>query len=520
MFVEHTHFNLKRTLFLVLTVLMFQRSFGTTCYTCIVVSDQKTIDKADFNLRVTDKIKGKIVDESKAVISGAVITEVNTSNTAITNSNDEFEFSCLDYKSKTAAAQKNFIAVKLASDSIASQKVKDRNLPAWQQGFLDIHFIETGRGNASFMVFPDGTTMLLDAGDLQTEEFYKKNSPLKVSPALPTDKKRPGEWIAAYIAQIMPKNRALTIDYAMITHFHQDHYGSVNAQTPYTANGAYQLSGIADVGTQIPIHKLLDRGFDYPVDLHTYYSKDATFTNYVKFIKEQEKRKDFIHEALKVGSNSQIGLLIQPKSYPDFSVRNIKAGNKVWSGIDEQIVSCFPDSDMPQKGFNENPLSNAIKITYGAFTYYSGGDNTGYEGLGYPGRKNVEPAIAKAAGRVTAMSLNHHGNRDANNRDFIEALSPEVVVQQSWCSDQPGQELAFRLVEKNSRGDSIKVFNTHMLPETRIYLGGWITKAFKSLNGHVLIRVQNGGDAYMVYVLDETKEKLEVMKTFGPYVIR
>lgn len=35
----------------------------------------------------------------------------------------------------------------------------------WQKGYLDIHFIHTGKGNASFMVFPDGTTLLYDAGD-------------------------------------------------------------------------------------------------------------------------------------------------------------------------------------------------------------------------------------------------------------------------------------------------------------------------------------------------------------------
>ncbi len=38
-------------------------------------------------------------------------------------------------------------------------------LPAWTPGTLDIHQIVTGRGNAAFMMFPDGTTLLLDAGD-------------------------------------------------------------------------------------------------------------------------------------------------------------------------------------------------------------------------------------------------------------------------------------------------------------------------------------------------------------------
>ena len=43
---------------------------------------------------------------------------------------------------------------------------QDQKLSEWQPGFLDIHHINTGRGDAAFMVFPDGTTMLVDAGDM------------------------------------------------------------------------------------------------------------------------------------------------------------------------------------------------------------------------------------------------------------------------------------------------------------------------------------------------------------------
>jgi len=39
-------------------------------------------------------------------------------------------------------------------------------LPAWQEGYLDIHHINTGHGDAAFYIFPDGTTMLLDVGEM------------------------------------------------------------------------------------------------------------------------------------------------------------------------------------------------------------------------------------------------------------------------------------------------------------------------------------------------------------------
>jgi hypothetical protein len=48
-------------------------------------------------------------------------------------------------------------------------------LPAWVPGTLDIHQIVTGRGNAAFMMFPDGTTLLLDAGDAGDTERATQN---------------------------------------------------------------------------------------------------------------------------------------------------------------------------------------------------------------------------------------------------------------------------------------------------------------------------------------------------------
>ena len=64
-------------------------------------------------------------------------------------------------------------------------------LEPWSTGTLDVHQISTGRGNAAFVVFPDGTTLLFDAGDA--------GDGIPLATALPDGTREPGEWIARYV---------------------------------------------------------------------------------------------------------------------------------------------------------------------------------------------------------------------------------------------------------------------------------------------------------------------------------
>ena len=98
------------------------------------------------------------------------------------------------------------------------------DLNPWSKGYLDIHHINTGRGDAAFFIFPDGTTMLFDAGARDTT-MVGRWAPLKIVPARPDASRAPGAWIARYIRQVAPSGRAARIDYAVISHFHSDHYG-------------------------------------------------------------------------------------------------------------------------------------------------------------------------------------------------------------------------------------------------------------------------------------------------------
>lgn len=389
----------------------------------------------------------------------------------------------------------------------------------WQEGELAIHFINTGRGNASFLVFPDGTTLLVDAGDMDAAESAQALAPLRLAPARPDSSRRPGQWVAAYIRQVMPAGWWPALDYALITHYHCDHYGRVTAHSPLSATGAYRLTGLTDVAESLPVGTLLDRGYAYPVDVDAYYRTDPTFTNYRAFAKYWVGRGQLKVATLQAGHADQITPRHAARRYPGVAVRAIKSNAEVWTGAGTASSPCFTAAQLLSGGqkFNENPLSNAIRVTYGPFAYYAGGDNTGYEGRAYPGRRDAETPMARAIGWVDALTLDHHGNRDATNDTFLKTLAPKVVGQ-SWCSDQPGQELAFRLLQPRPAGDSAAVFDLAMQPETQAYLGFWVTKSFKSLAGHVVIRVFEQGRKYLVYVLDDRSPTLKIKQTFGPYL--
>ena len=91
-------------------------------------------------------------------------------------------------------------------------------LPHWQEGCLDIHAINSGRGECTFFILPDGTTMLVDAGEYVAGKS-SKNTPV---PQKPDSFTRPSEVYVRYIRHFMPAHSKGALDYAVITHYHID----------------------------------------------------------------------------------------------------------------------------------------------------------------------------------------------------------------------------------------------------------------------------------------------------------
>ncbi|MER3319244.1 MAG: hypothetical protein RIB79_13215 [Allomuricauda sp.] len=403
-------------------------------------------------------------------------------------------------------------------------KGQSQQLPAWQPGYLDIHHINTGRGDAAFMVFPDGTTLLVDAGDMS--ETHPRTTSSRNAKLVPDRSKTAPEWIVDYIDQFLPKKQERRLDYALITHYHDDHFGEIDSLQKI-APGGYQLTGIMEVGTLIPIKKLIDRGFDFPLDLkdgkvqsQERFSKDKygmipTLKEYWKFIDYQSEKVGLKNEALQVGSANQIVLRHQPKDFPEFLVQNIASNGNIWTGYDNSFYPLFKEGEYP----GENPLSNAIRIDFGKFNYYTGGDIAGIDGFGQTDIDALESHVAPVVGPVDVATLNHHGNRDSQNPFYVRTIRPRVWIQQNWTADHPGEEVLRRITSKKLYPDDRDIFSTIMLQGTKDVIGGRLNQ-YKSQNGHIVVRVYDNGDAYDVYVLDDTSEEREIISKYGPYKAR
>jgi len=393
------------------------------------------------------------------------------------------------------------------------------NFPNWQKGYLDIHHINSGMGDCTFFVFPDGTTMLFDAGEMDITNSRIKG-PRNAKPK-PNAIKTPGEWLAHYIKNVQKKLPKKQIDYAAISHFHGDHMGTPHPLSPTSKSGNYKLTGITTIGEMIKINKLLDRGwpnYDYPAPIN-----NAMMSNYRSFIDWQRSNNGMLVEKFEAGSNDQISLLYDKDQYPNFEVRNISVNGEVWTGVASNTRANFPDIN-PLKNKDawrpgENPCSISFRISYGKFDYFTGGDIPGVLSPGQPLWQDIETPVAKAVGPVEVNVLNHHGNKDSQNSFFLESLRPRVHIMSVWSSDHPGDTVLSRLLNENIYPGPRDIFATNML-EANYQVIGSNLKKLKSSQGHIVVRVLPGGESYYVIILDDSDTDYKIKATFGPYVSR
>jgi hypothetical protein len=350
--------------------------------------------------------------------------------------------------------------------------------------------------------------MLIDAGT--TEDSLAVSSAQK-----PNANLRPGQWIASYILRQMKSAGRKELDYALVTHIHPDHVGDLGPENPPSHEGSYRLTGISDVDAEVPIGRLIDRGFPdymYPV------SPQAPFAlNYLEYVKSR-KSLDRSTERIRVGSASQIRLLHQPQLYSNFTVQDLAANGDLWTGTGDGTFRCFPDlkdlkfADYP----TENMCSIAIRLSYGKFDYYTGGDLTCDTEESRESWRDIETPVARAAGAVEVAVANHHAYFDAVGPDFVRALRPRVFIIPSWHVSHPAALPLRRMLSQELYTGDRDVFATRVMDANRMVNDQFIPK-LRSLEGNIIVRVAPGGNEFRIIVTDEANDADRIKLVAGPY---
>jgi beta-lactamase superfamily II metal-dependent hydrolase len=383
------------------------------------------------------------------------------------------------------------------------------SLAAWTPGILDIHHISTGRGNATLLILPDGTTLLVDAG-------AAADGAADTDPH-PDGSRTPGAWIARYIRRHLPAG-ANGLDYALITHFHGDHMGQVTAASPLDRTRTYRLAGITEVAEAMPIGTLLDRGwpdYAYPAPL-----TDQTVTNYRRFV-EARRKAGMMVERFRPGSSIQISLRHEAGKYPMFVIRNIIANGEVWTGDGNQTRQLFPKieslaaADFP----TENMCSLGFRLEYGSFRYFTGGDLPGTADPGFPNWHSLEPAIAPIVGPVDVHVVNQHGSMGEESEAFLRELKSTVLIVPSWAPSHPAPDVLKRIINSRFPPSPRYVFTTDLRDSARIVIGQRASQ-LAGPPGHIVIRVEPSGEQYRIFVLENHDERDVVVAVLGPFAAR
>lgn len=408
------------------------------------------------------------------------------------------------------ARPENLYAFADPGETMDKAEAVGKMVTPWSPGILDIHHLNTGRGDAALCIMPDGTSMLIDAGNLRA------GNP-RHTPPRPDGSRTPGEWICRYVRHVLSGWRRVALDYVVITHFHADHLGEVSDDQKLSKSGGFKLTGITEVGEHIPIKKIIDPGwpdYNYPQPLD-----DQRVHNYRAFLEYHRAKGHLQVEKFRPGVNDQIVLLRKPRRYPNFEIRNIAANGEIWTGVGTSTMHLFPPLEGLEPGDipTQNMCSIALRMSYGKFDYFAGGDLIGVAKHGVaPAFHDVETPVGQVVGPVDVSVATHHGDLTAQNANIIASLRPRVHILQVWAASHPAPTVLWRMLSTLLYPGPRDIFATNMMRETKVVIGPNIEK-LKSDQGHILVRVQPGGDQYDIIILDDSAENYQVKAVHGPY---
>ena len=367
-----------------------------------------------------------------------------------------------------------------------------KQLPKWSEGYLDIHTISTGRGECIFLILPDGTSIVVDAGEFSREG--KKYANVVQRPNAQT---RPTKAFGDYIRHFNPYD---AIDYFNLSHFHMDHMGNAEPEYERSAEGDYLLTGVMALHHQVPYRNVIDRAYGAYDSLTVKAMSVKVMAEYKKFLAHHTAKGTLKASRFELGAVNQFAMLHNAAAYPDFRIENVCSNGYVWdNGKAIDVYEGIRDK------IRENAASCGFVIRYGAFDFLTAGDIGDYHDL--------ELRVAEAVGQVEAVKAHHHLSPHSMCLPSVEVLRPQTIVATSFYNRdiQPDKSKFDYIAQHDCRLYCTSVGEQQLAADPEAY------KKCAEVNGHIVIRVAPGGKEYMVYSLDDTNSKYRIKKIDGPF---
>ena len=278
-------------------------------------------------------------------------------------------------------------------------------LPTVKEGALHIINFNVGQADAMLIIYK-GKTLLVDCGaPLNQPELTAQRIPRRLDALL----------------------GHRHIDYFIVTHYHQDHFGS-----PGRPNQKRRPSGIFSLLEQegVTIGEIIDRGSWY------LGPKTGSYNNYHRYLKQWlanglvgKRRVARPGDKINLGPGLEVNIISS-------------AGN----GILDRLNSLYP-TFIKTTPPSENDYSVGIKVTLGDFEMFAAGDLTGSNIIRRYGSirasyTDIESSIAKSVGPVEVYRVDHHGSSHSSNQCFSQVLHPQVSVFSTGRNNRYGHPSA------------------------------------------------------------------------------
>ena len=381
-------------------------------------------------------------------------------------------------------------------------------LAPWQPGHFQIHAIYTGVAESLFLIYPDGTTLLIDAGDHAAHKRGKLQIPI-----LPSMERHAGEWVSRYVLRVNPQGKK--VDRFMLSHYHSDHGGGLAYHAGKSADGSYVKSGLGQVIDYLDFSRAIDRAWpDFNDPLPKNPKEDYSMIGNLRAVYAEMQRRGTKIEKFRLekGSDQLDPLRGKPTG---FSVQPLCANGRILlpDGTVKDLYKPLLSRPNPPRSLNENGMSLGMIFTYGKFRFYTAGDFSDGILVAPKKRIQIENELGKVCGPVNLAKVNHHGHHSMS-MGLVRALKAQAYFACMWDQLHMTADTMTRLSSREAYPEERLLCPAVFTKERRIQdaAAPWVKDVPKALYEpkHLVFDVPPGGETFRLSCVRAADESMTV----------